>query len=278
VLRTADGYVAYATQTGDVNVQVMTSPDLARWEHLGDALPHLPEWAAAGRTWSPSVLVRAGAYVLYYVVRHRESDLQSISAAVGVDPRGPFADSSSAPLIFQHELGGSIDPSPFVDADGTAYLLWKSEDNALDRPSSLWGCALAPDGLSLVDSPQRLLGHDRRWEAPLVEAPSMVRVDGTYHLFYSANWWESSRYAIGYATSDAPLGPFAKVTRRRAWVAATRHAAGPGGQEFFTDADGQLWMAYHAWVGRSVGYATGGGRCLWLSRVGFVKGRPVLRG
>jgi beta-xylosidase len=276
VLRTGRGYCAYATQTGAVNVQVMASADLARWEHLGDALPQLPGWAAPGHTWSPSVLERPGRYVLYYTVRHAESDLQSISMATGDRPEGPFVDTSTGPLIFQREHGGSIDPSPFVDTDGTAYLLWKSDDNALNRPSSLWGCALTPDGLALAGSPVRLLGHDRGWEAPLVEAPSMVRVDGTYFLFYSANWWESSRYAIGYATSEAPLGPCHKATRRRAWAAATRNAAGPGGQEFFTDTDGALWMAFHAWMGKTVGYTSGGGRALWLSRVDFVRGRPVL--
>ena len=50
--------------------------------------------------------------------------------------REPFIDRSSEPLIFQHRRGGSIDPSPFVDDDGRAYLLWKSDDNALcTRPA-----------------------------------------------------------------------------------------------------------------------------------------------
>ncbi|HYH50952.1 MAG TPA: hypothetical protein VEG38_15505, partial [Acidimicrobiia bacterium] len=51
----AGRYFAYGTQTGDVNVQVMESTDLARWEHRGDALPELPGWAGAGWTWTPAV-------------------------------------------------------------------------------------------------------------------------------------------------------------------------------------------------------------------------------
>ena len=39
-------------------------------------------------------------------------------------------DMSTAPLIYQLSLGGSIDPSPFVDADGAAYLVWKADANA----------------------------------------------------------------------------------------------------------------------------------------------------
>jgi len=286
VLRTPGGYCAYATQAGNLNVQVMSSIDLVGWVHLGNALPELPKWAESGFTWSPSVLERHGRYVLFYTVRHRGSGLQSISTAIGDRPEGPFVDTSAGPFVFQRDRGGSIDPSPFVDVDRTAYLLWKSDDNALHRPSSLWGCALTSDGLSLAGDAVRLLGHDRGWEAPLVEAPSMVRVEGTYFLFYSANWWESSRYAIGYATAESPLGPYVKATKWRPWMAANGRAHGPGGQEFFTDADGQLWMAYHAWVGGSVGYASGGGRALWLTKVSFDttpaplslrrRGRPVL--
>ena len=29
---------------------------------------------------------------------------------------------------------------------------------------------------------------------------------------------------------------------------------GPGGEAFFTDDEGNLWMAYHAWTGANVGY------------------------
>src|SRR5439155_23776690 len=132
--------------------------------------------------------------------------------------------------------------------DGTPYLLWKSDDNALQRPSSLWGQRLTPDGLGLVGTPTALLSHDRGWERPLVEAPSMVRDGATYYLFYSAKWWESNDYAIGSATGPSPLGPFRKVTRRGPWLGAGQDGVGPGGQEFFTDADGSLRMAYHAWT------------------------------
>jgi hypothetical protein len=35
-------------------------------------------------------------------------------------------------------------------------------------------------------------------------------------------------------------------------------------------------MAYHAWEPGRVGYAVGGVRSLWLDRVGFTRGVPVL--
>ena len=278
VLRVGSTYYAYATQTGDVNVQVMQSPDLTTWEHLGDALPTLPAWAGPGRTWAPAILPRDDAYLLYYTVREPASDRQCISVAMSEQPEGPFRDTSGGPFVFQLERGGSIDPSPFVDADGTAYLLWKSDDNALGRPPSIWIQELTPDGLALTGAPTELLRHDRDWERPLIEAPAMVRDGDHYHLFYSANWWESEHYAIGYARSRSPLGPFRKITRSGPWMASGNQAAGPGGQELFTDPDGALRMAFHAWTPGVVGYAAGGKRSLHVACVDFADGRPRPQG
>jgi len=165
---------------------------------------------------------------------------------------------------------------PFVDADGSLYLLWKSDDNAHDRPSSLWVQRLEPDGLHLMGSPQEVLRHDRRWERPLIEAPSMIAFKGRYYLFYSANWWESPNYAVGYAVGRSPLGPFTKITRRRPWLGPFPDGAGPGGQEFFTDTSGALCMAYHAWTPGGVGYSSGGARSLRIARVGFRHGAPTM--
>jgi len=276
VLPVGGGYYAYGTQTGNLNVQVMESPDLARWEHRGDALPKLPGWAAPGRTWAPALLVRDGSPVLYYAVHHEAAGRQCISVATADDPAGPFVDRSAGPLIFQAERGGSIDPSPFVDTDGTAYLLWKSDDNAAGYTPSLWGAPLEADGHSLAGEPVELLRAGAAWEKPLVEAPSLVRVGDLYVLFYSGGWWESDNYAIGYATGAGPLGPFERATDTGPWLASGPGMAGPGGAEVFTDAAGDWRIAFHAWTPPQVGYEDGGVRSLWVERLRFEDGRPHL--
>lgn len=278
VLAGGGTYYAYATNGNGSNVQVMTSPDLRTWRREGDGLPHLPPWAAPGFTWSPAVLQRDGAYVLYYVARHRASGRQAISVAISHQPGGPFADVTGEPLVFQLERGGSIDPSPFVDVDGAAYLLWKSDENALDRPSCLWGQPLTADGRALAGHAHLLLRHAKAWERPLIEAPSMVCHGGLYYLFYSANWWESAHYCIGLAVGRSPLGPFSRVTTSRPLFAVSG-LAGAGGQEFFRDRDGGLHMAFHAWTPGAVGYANAGRRSLCVARVELVDGLPsVTRG
>ena len=52
---------------------------------------------------------------------------------------------------------------------------------------------------------------------------------------------------------------------------------GPGGESFFTDTEGNLWMAYHAWTGADVGYPAGK-RSLHIDRVTFEDDKPVTNG
>lgn len=278
VLPTESRYVAYGTNAGDCNVQVRTSADLRSWSAGPDALPRVARWAVAGWTWSPAVLARPGGYVLWYVVREPRSGRQVISVAHGARPEGPFEDRSAGPAIAQLDLGGSIDPSPFVDTDGRAYLLWKADANALGRPSTLWAQRLDDEGDAVVDEAVVLLSHDRRWERPLIEAPSVATAGGRYWMLYSGGWWESDSYGIGVAVADRLLGPWHKLTRRRPWVASDATAAGPGGQEVFADRQADTtYLAYHAWDPERVGYARGGQRSLRIGELELGDDLPALR-
>jgi len=275
VLRVGADYYAYATNAGGLNVQMLHSTDLRSWERWGDALPVLPAWAAVGQslTWAPSVLARGADFVLYYTARFQATGLQCLGCAVSDAPAGPFRDDSTAPFLCQRDLGGSIDPSPFVDEDGRAYLLWKNDGNSCGLPTGLWLQPLRADGLALEGEPLELLRRDQPWELPLVEAPALLKHAGRYYLFYSGNWWESADYAIGYAISEILTGPYTKPLAGP-WFARRDDVLGPGGQEFFTDRQGQVWMAYHAWTAPHAAYPAGA-RSLHLARIHFEAGRPV---
>jgi beta-xylosidase len=275
VLKLPGSWLAFGTNSAGVNVQTLSSSDLVHWEKGADALPTLPSWAASGRTWSPSVLAVPAGYALYYSSRHEASGHQVLSVGVSANPAGPFVDRSSRALVDQVDLGGSIDPDSFLDGDGSAYLLWKADANAVGQPTSLWGAPLASDGTTLAGSPTRLLDQDARWEGPLIEAPAMIRHDDTYYLFYSAGWWNTADYAIGYAIGPSPIGPFRKQTVRGPWFASQGQVAGPGGQAFFSDGQHQLRMAYHGWDPGKVRYRDGGIRTLRIATITFAGDRPV---
>ena len=260
ILRDGNRWVLYSTQVGFLNIPVATADDLATWSAPVDALPVLPEWAEWGRTWAPGAVARPGGFVLYFAALSRATGRQCIGAATAADAAGPFVPASPEPLVCQSDLGGSIDPHPFVDDDGTPYLLWKADGNAVGRASVLFSQRLRPDGLGLEGEPAPLLHVDAAWEDPLIENPALVHVAGQYLLLYSGGWWESDGYATGYATCESPLGPCAKVTNDAPLHATGADVAGPGGATVIVGPADDMWLVHHGWAPGVVGYGTGGAR------------------
>jgi beta-xylosidase len=276
VIRVGEVFYGYSTASAGRNIPVIRSTDLDNWDHIGDGLLAVPGWSQPGHTWAPGVIQAGDAFVMYYTTRHTQSRRQCISVAVSDTPEGPFIDNSDEPFICQLDLGGSIDAYPFEDHDGQLYLLWKNDGNCCGYPVGLWVQPLSADGLSLLGEPVELVQRDQAWERPLIENPALVNVDGQYFLFYSGNRWETHEYAVGYAVCQTISGPCDKPLREPIFT-YTPQVMGPGGQAFFEDADGNLWMAYHAWVGPVVGYPSGQ-RALHLEPVFFEDGAPVIPG
>ena len=246
-------YYAYGTNSTAGNIQIMESSDLLDWRKAGDALPTLASWATPGFTWAPAVIHVRRSYLLYYTAATAGSKVQCISVATAKKPQGPFTDTTKAPLECQPDLGGSIDPAPFFTATGRLYLAWKSIGGS-GQPPTIWAQALDPQGTVLESpGPSVLLRPSQSWEGSVVEAPSMVLDDGSYFLFYSGNNWDSADYAIGVARCSGPLGPCVKPLSGPLY-ASQPNLEGPGGEMVFTDKQGQLQMAFQAWLPGAVGY------------------------
>jgi hypothetical protein len=282
VLNAGGVYFAYATGSAGKNLQVMSSPDLTTWGPVTDPLPALPGWASTGLTWAPSVAVLGGRYVMYYTVHSTALNMQCISMATSATPVGPFADSSTGPLVCQQANHGSIDPNVTV-LGGAPYLLWKSDDNAPSTGSyrtHLWGQKLNATGTGFLGSGPTLLltGSLNTWQYPVIEGPAMVQLPGGgYDLFYGAGWWDNTTGATGYAYCSTPLGPCTNKSVWSPWMATNSaiNKNGPAGPSIFTDATGQTRIAYHAW-GQQVGYGAGGSRMLWVDRLSFSGSTPSL--
>jgi beta-xylosidase len=197
--------------------------------------------------------------VLYYTARDKETDRQCIGVAVSDKPEGKFRDSNDAPLICQSEEGGSIDASPFRDADGTLYLYWKNDGNCCSMPTYLYVQQLSPDGLTLVGEPVRLIRNERPWEGGVVEAPTMWLHEGKYYLFYSGNSYGGYEYAVGYATCESPMGPCTVAPENPILKSISDrlpNVVGPGHQTIVQDANGDTWLVYHSWEVNSAGSRT----------------------
>jgi|SRR5437867_4386692 len=264
-------YYAFATNGNRQNVQAARSNDLAHWTALPDALPNLPSWVMAGRTWAPDVTVTSsGQYVMYYTAWTRSNGRQAIGVATSTNPAGPFMPIGTAPLVTQYDQGGAIDPSVFTAENGVQYLLWKNDGNAVGQDTNIYLQELSTDGLSLVGAAAALIKQDKAWEGSVVEGPVLWTHGGKFYLFYCANNFASSAYATGYAESDFLRGPYTKPGGPL--VTSQGYVVGPGGPEIVVGPDGNDWMLYHAWEG---GFSY---RSLSIDRLDWFGGAPVLRG
>jgi beta-xylosidase len=282
VLKEGDVYWLYATNSPGKNISLASSADLVHWQLLGDALPELPAWAkqTSGLTWAPEVIKIGDQFVMYYTSRDFASDKQCVGVAVSNKPEGPFQDHNAQPLVCQTLMGGTIDASPYRDDEGKLYLYYKNDGNCCGVATMIFGQELAEDGLSLLGKPERLLRNDQKWEDYVIEAPTMFKHNGRYYLFFSANDYGSSKYAVGYADCESPLGPCEDAQENPILVSDMGNeeqvVMGPGHQHLLQVGD-QTWIFYHAWEVLDNGQRTDR-RFVWLDRLDWVDGKPVVRG
>jgi arabinan endo-1,5-alpha-L-arabinosidase len=255
VLRVADGWIyAYATQSpsdgGMLNIQVARSRDLIAWEHLGDALPAKPRWAASTQNfWAPHVVFDGAKYVMYYSAEPSGAKGKCLAVAVSASPAGPFAD-AGAPLRCGEGIE-NIDPMAFDDPQtGKRLLYWGSGSKPLKVQE------LAADRLAFLpgSEPREVLFPDPAGAySSLIEAPWVSYRNGTYYLFFSGNRCCGAKpnYAVMVARSSSALGPFQPyrepgVQGESPILARNGFWNAPGHNSVITDEAGEDWMLYHA--------------------------------
>ena len=294
VLDVGDAHSDYLAFTTGDRFPVLRSTDLVHWTPAAPALAARPGWVrqtGEWNPWAPSVIERAGScpglsgprcFVLFHVARHDDTlspPTNCIGIAVSPVPQGPYqelgplgftggaVDASGRPPGCGDDGGYSnIDPAPFVDSDGEAYL-YLSTGHRCATPSPNAECPwdrtisvieLTPDLLRAAGPRQELFhGEPPGWElaafappAPVVENPNPVRRGNTYFVLYSGGAFNGP-YGMGYATSTAPTGPFVKATENPILREANA-VISVGGGALVTGPRGGDWLAYH---GRQGAYA-----------------------
>jgi GH43 family beta-xylosidase len=247
-------YHAYATNSGGENIQHATSTDGVHWTMQPDALPVLGAWvgpcsfAPGGATdhcvWAPDVTAVQGGYVMYYTARDQATQKQCIGTATSTTPGGPFTPAAT-PLVCPAATG-AIDASTYSE-NGQLYLLWKADGNCCNLPAVIYIQPLSADGLTLTGPPVELLRNDQPFEGAVVEAPTLVKHDGTYYLFFSANDFYGGNYRTGYATSSSLLGPYSAAKELMNTDMWRGQVVGPGGQDIVTAPDGTTQIFFHGW-------------------------------
>jgi arabinan endo-1,5-alpha-L-arabinosidase len=231
---------AFTTNIGPRNVPATNGAALV------DALPELPAWAVAGRTWAPAIVRTETRWTLAFTAHHRASGRQCIGVATASRVQGPYT-ARPDPLVCDVAEGGSIDPSFVRDTAGLR-LLYKVDGNCCGRPTPLRSVPLAPDGTAVAGPAATLVTADLPWERGLIEAPTMGVVDDRWLLLYSAGAWQTDAYAVGAAWCDTPAGPCRKTGAPI--LASGGELRGPGGLEVIAAAvglDGSRLVVFHAW-------------------------------
>jgi beta-xylosidase len=246
VLRIGDVYYGYGTTTpweaaGHI-FPILTSTDLRHWSAAGDVFGVAPSWAS-DHFWAPSVVAHSGTYFVYYSALMAGGD-HCLAVATASNPLGPFADHGPLACDDGPDARGFIDASPLLVGD-QAYLYF-----SVDGPShhSISVVPLSSDLLHVAGPRTELFGVTEAWESGVngtVEGPSPFRWGDSFVVLYSGGDWRRD-YAMGYATANSPLGPFIK--HPGPFLQGGGGLKGPGGGSFFTDSDGQPWLAFHAWA------------------------------
>ncbi|MCB9596611.1 MAG: family 43 glycosylhydrolase [Sandaracinaceae bacterium] len=269
VVADGDRYVMTCTSgNAAAAFPLRTSTDLVHWTNAGHVFPSgtRPGWGS-GDFWAPEIHRVGDRWVVYYSARSGDGSL-ALGAATATDVLGPYTD-LGRPLLHDPSPG-VIDASFFEAPDGTRYLLWKIDGNAVGRRTPIYIQPLAADGVTLRGSRTEILSNTLGWEGALVEGPWMIHRSGTYYLFYSANGYATTRYAVGVARSSSPTGPFTKLGDPI--LTSNGSFGGPGHGSVLRGPSGDWVHVYHSWLAGSVGGAPG--RLVLVDRIDWRDGWP----
>lgn len=278
ILYAEGAYWMYATSS-NIGFMVWKSDDLVSWEKQELAYRRRPKTSwGDGSFWAPEVYAVDGKYYMFYSANWKDHGTLRIGVAMADHPAGPFTDLKQEPLF---DLGyAAIDASLFIDDDGTRYLYFSRDcsENIVNgiHTSQSYVVELLPDFTGIVGEPQMVTTPDQEWEFASGteyrwnEGPFVVKNDGKYWLFYSANYYESKEYAVGAAVADSPMGPFVKYENNPIMCYAEDESgktivSGTGHNFYFRVGD-ELFTSYHS---HTYVDAPSGNRRLNIDRAGF---------
>jgi len=268
-----------------------------------------------GAYWAPEVYEYNGKFYLFYSAQwgtnpNKEVENFRIGVAVADNPTGPFIDLNNKPIF---DPGYPIIDANVLFDNGRVYLYysrccykhavesevatWAKQKGWFDAIEESWvyGVELKPDFSGVMGEPVLLLrppvkmsDKQAEWESRSVTSKEVNRrwTEGsvafkkgsTYYMMYSANYFGGKNYAVGYATSKHPLGPFTKAANNPVLqknVEKGGVVTGTGHNSITYSPDGkEMYCVYHARTS-----ATGEKRVVFIDRMKILKdGMLVVEG
>ncbi len=206
-------------------LQILHSTDLVNWELIGAALTDYPgpnwsdsrpwdvlgmqldreldvpgpeEWRTIPQhgngVWAPAIRYHDGEFYIYCGDPDR-----GIFMVKTDDPRGRWEDP-----VWVVKAKGYIDPCPFWDEDGKAYLSHGCAGSRAGTKSVLFVAPMSPDGRKLL-APSRIVydGHETQ---PTIEGTKFYKRNGLYYIFSPAGGVPTGWQVV--LRSSSPFGPY----------------------------------------------------------------------
>lgn len=238
-------YYLYGTKNNP-NVQgegflVYTSTNLKDWEgpagaHDGFAFKKGDGYGTTG-FWAPQIFKYNNKFYMAYTAN------EQIAIAESNSPLGPFTNTGNA----LPSDGKQIDPYVFFD-NGNIYLYHVKLTNG----NRIFVGELEDDLSALKPSTVvECINATKPWENtqnvswPVTEGPTVFKKDNLYYLLYSANDFRNQDYAVGYATSTSPFGPWNKDNASPFISKQLLALPGTGHGDIFYDTNGTMQYVFH---------------------------------
>lgn len=171
---------------------VFSSENLTSWKDHGVILSQekVP-WGnpKAYAMWAPDCIYRNGKYYFFYPATPKDFKMGSIGVAIADKPYGPFK-----PEVTPIKGSRGIDPCPFIDKDGQAYLYWAG--------GNIYVAKLKENMIELASEPQIIQGLPKGFK----EGPFFFEHNGYYYLTYPLVVDKTE--TLAYSMGKSPLGPF----------------------------------------------------------------------
>lgn len=198
VIRVGDTYILTASSFNYVpGLPILISKDLVNWELKAYAIeqveedgtkgcPHEDSEAIGKRfeiprhsegVWAPSIRYHDGLYYIYYGMPD-----EGIYVITAENPLGPW----SKPVCVR-PAKGFIDPCPYWDEDGRAYIIHAYARSRIGFKSILGIFEISPDGMKAISEDQFIFdGNDPAHPAITIEGPKVYRRNGYYYILSPA--------------------------------------------------------------------------------------------
>lgn len=174
-----DFFMTASSFTYFPGLPVLHSKDLVNWQLISYGVKRLPyksyDMPSHGKgVWAPAIRYHEGTFYIFFPTPD-----EGLFVVKTDDPFGEWED-----VITLKEAKGWIDPCPFWDDDGKAYVVRGVAKSRSGLKSQLFLHRMSPDGTRLLDD--GVLVYDGRINNPTIEGPKMYKHNGWYYILSPA--------------------------------------------------------------------------------------------